>query len=120
MEEQNQEAEKIEVQKRFDALPENLKKEILADKNVQLIYNICQDYAIPEEKVKYITLLVGEVFLGYIKPEEVARELNTFFDIDLQKSNFIEIELKQKIFNGLKTDLDKIYNPIKMEAQPEE
>ena len=120
MEKKQHEAEKLEAQRRFDSLPENLKKEIQADKNVQLIHSVCKDYSIPEEKVKYLTFLVGEVFLGYIKPEEIAYQLNNYFDIDLQKSNFIEIELKQKIFNGLKTDLDKIYNPIKMEAQPEE
>ncbi|MEK7463056.1 MAG: hypothetical protein AAB621_01675, partial [Patescibacteria group bacterium] len=81
---------------------------------------VCKDYSLPEEKAKYVTMLVGEVFLGYIKPEEVAHELNTFFDIDLQKSNFIEIELKQKLFNGLKADLDKIYNPLPAEALAKE
>jgi len=110
----------LEAKKRLESLPENLKKEILADKNVQLINNICRDYSIPEDKIKHIALLAGEVFLGYIKPEEIAHELNTYFDIDLQKSNFIEIELKQKLFNGLKADLDKIYSPLKTEAQPEE
>jgi len=118
--EQKYEAERQEAQKRFDTLPENLKKEIQADKNVDLIHSVCRDYSIPEEKVKYITMLVGEVFLGYIKPEEVAHELNTYFDIDLQKSNFIEIELKQKLFNGLKNDLDKIYNPLSAEALAKE
>ncbi|MHB9019273.1 MAG: hypothetical protein ACYC3G_00130 [Minisyncoccota bacterium] len=109
----NYEAEKLEAQKRFEALPETLKKEILADKNVDLIYSICKDYSIPEEKIKHVTMLVGEVFLGYTKPEEIAHELTTYFDIDLQKANFIEIELKQKLFNGLKSELDKVYNPIK-------
>ena len=115
----NFEAEKLEAQKRFDALPENLKREVQADKNVKLIQTVCQDYSIPENKVKYVTMLVGEVFLGYIKPEEVAHELNTYFDIDLQKSNFIEIELKQKLFNGLKADLDKIYNPLSADLSAE-
>ena len=110
--EQN-ESEKIEAQKRFEALPENLKKEMLADKNVQVIVSTCQDYKLSEEDTKKAVLLAGEVFLGYIKPEEVASELNKYFGVELQKSNFIEIELKQKIFNGLKADLDKIYNPIK-------
>ncbi|MDO8442653.1 MAG: hypothetical protein Q7S81_00075 [bacterium] len=117
--EQN-ELEKKEVQKRFDALPENLKKEILADKNAQIILSTCQDYKISEEDTKKVALLAGEVFLGYIKPEEVASELNKYFGVELQKSNFIEIELKQKIFNGLRADLDKIYNPLKIEVQPEE
>ncbi len=111
------EAEKLEAQKRFDSLPENLKKEMLADKNVQLISSIAQDYKIAENDVKKIAMLVGEVFLGYIKPEEVASELNKYFGVDLQKSNFIEIELKQKLFNPLKADLDKIYNPPKLEAE---
>ena len=115
----NFEAEKLEAQKRFEILPENLKKEMLADKNVRTIVSICQDYDIPEEKVKHVALLAGEVFLGYIKPEEIAHELNTYFDIDLQKSNFIEIELKQKIFNPLKADLEKIYNPPKTESTEE-
>lgn len=115
----NYEPEKIEAQKRFEALPENLKKEMLADKNVQIIISTCQDYKISEEDSKKVALLAGEVFLGYIKPEEVASELNKYFEVDLQKSNFIEIELKQKIFNGLKTDLDKIYNPLKIEISKE-
>ena len=113
------EAEKLEAQKRFDTLPENLKKEMLADKNVQLISSIAQDYKIAENDVKKIAMLVGEVFLGYIKPEEIASELNKYFGVDLQKSNFIEIELKQKLFNPLKADLDKIYNPPKLEAEEE-
>lgn len=113
-------AEKLEAQKRFDALPENLKKELLADKNVQLISNTCKDYGIPEEKVKDVALLVGEVFLGYMKPEEIASELHEFFQIDLQKANFIEIELKQKLFNALKTDLEKVYNPPKIAEEIEE
>ncbi len=113
------EAEKLEAQKRFDSLPENLKKEMLADKNVQLISSIAQDYKIAENDVKKIAMLVGEVFLGYIKPEEIASELNKYFEVDLQKSNFIEIELKQKLFNPLKADLDKIYSPPKLEAVEE-
>lgn len=116
----NYESEKNEAQKRFDSLPENLKKEMLADKNVQLILSICKDYSIPEDKVKHVALLVGEVFLGYIKPEEIANELNAYFDVDLQKSNFIEIELKQKLFNALKSDLEKIYKPLPAEAFSEE
>jgi hypothetical protein len=116
------ESEKLEAQKRFEALPEKLKKEMLADKNVQLVSNICQDYSISEDKVKDVALLVGEVFLGYTKPEEIASELHQYFEIDMQKANFIEIELKQKLFNALKSDLDKVYNPPKIteEAQVQE
>ncbi len=116
---QNYEAEKIEAQKRFEILPENLKKEMLADKNVQLISSICQDYKIPEEDVKKVALLVGEVFLGYIKPEEISSELNKYFGVELQKSNFVEIELKQKLFNPLKAELEKVYNPPKIEEAEE-
>ncbi|MCL5017087.1 MAG: hypothetical protein M1155_00255 [Patescibacteria group bacterium] len=116
----NYESEKQEAQKRFEALPEKLKKEMLADKNVQLISSVCRDYSISEDKVKDVALLVGEVFLGYTKPEEIASELHQYFDIDMQKANFIEIELKQKLFNNLKDDLAKIYNPPKIAEEPQE
>ncbi|MBU4348115.1 hypothetical protein KJ671_01230 [Patescibacteria group bacterium] len=111
------EADKLEVQKRFEKLPNNLKKELLADKNAKLVLSIAQDYKLDEEQIKKVNLLVMEVFLGYLKPEEVASELHTFFDIDLQKANFIEIELKQKLLNPLKTDLEKNYNPPSLEEQ---
>jgi len=116
----NYDAERLEAQKRFDSLPENLKKEMLADKNVQLISNLCRDYGLPEEKVKDVALIAGEVFLGYLKPAEIASELHEFFQVDLQKANFIEIELKQKMFDPLKTDLEKIYNPPKAPMETEE
>jgi len=67
--------------------------------------------------MKKVAFLVGEVFIGYIKPEQVASELHEVFDIDLQKSNFVEIELKQKIFNPLKSELEKVYNPPTTETQ---
>lgn len=116
---EQQSAEKLELQKRINTLPENLKKEFLADKNIELVSKICQDYSIPKDKVKYVASVVGEVLLGYTKPEEVASELHDFFEIDLQKSNFIEIELKQKLFDPLKADLAKIYNPVYVDTEEE-
>jgi hypothetical protein len=111
------EADKLEAQKRFEKLPNDLKKELLSDKNAKLVISIAQDYKLDEDQVKKVNLLVMEVFLGYLKPEEIASELHTFFDIDLQKANFVEIELKQKLLNPLKADLEKNYNPPSLEEQ---
>jgi len=67
MPETNYGEEKLEAQKRFEALPENLKREMLADKNIRTIVSVSQDYKLSEEDMKKSRLVGGRSVFGLYK-----------------------------------------------------
>ncbi|MBI4992421.1 MAG: hypothetical protein HZB99_04355 [Candidatus Harrisonbacteria bacterium] len=109
-----------DIKNRFESLPEVIRKELTSSKTSELIEILGHNYGLGEEKVSAVAQIVGEVLLGYLLPEEMAQELNAFFDIRLDIADKITNELNQKVFSAIKNELGKIYNPIELpEEAPE-
>lgn len=103
--------------RRWDSLPLNLREALYFEPNTEFLWKTCEDEHIPEEKIYTVSQIAGFVLMGFLHPEDVARELRERLTLDQKTSSAIEVALNKRIFAPLRADIDKVYAPIsKLEA----
>lgn len=108
-----------QVLDRWGTLPDVLREAIVSEANSDFIWGTCADEHIPEERTGEVARVAGYVLLGFIHPEDVARELKVRIGIDSQTAASIEDALNKRIFTPIRGDIDKIYSPLsKLEVSP--
>jgi hypothetical protein len=96
---------------RYDTLPESLKDAGFLPYNTLLIKKIGESNHLTEEKISTISQLVGYVLFGFIHPEDLAKEIRESLNLNPEIANSIADEIDRKIFNPIRTDLEKVYAP---------
>ena len=90
---------------RWDTLPESLREALFSETNSDFLWKTCEDEHLPEEKINVVAKVMGYVLLGFIHPEDVARELKERLNLDPKSAKTIEDALKGRIFTPLAADL---------------
>jgi|GEM_PF-1263719 len=99
---------------RWDTLPENLKAAIFSDYNAEVLWHICENQHLTEDKIEIIATLAGNVLMGFVHPEDFGAEIREALNINPEIANSIAAEVDRKIFNQFKADLKKVYQPLDM------
>lgn len=96
---------------RWDALPDNLREAIVSEDNADILWNLCRSNHLNEEKTRRVSLVAGDVLMGFMHPDadDIAREIRERTDIHPEIALAIAKELEKKIFSRLRSDLDRIY-----------
>jgi hypothetical protein len=97
---------------RWTTLPDNLREAIFSQQNTDILWRICEDQHIPEEKIYIIVTLAGDVIFGFLHPEDFAKEIRESLNLNPEIANSIAQEIDRKIFSPIKTDLEKVYSPV--------
>lgn len=98
---------KEETQKRYNLLPSKL-KEALFDKTISVkIFQICADLKIPQEEIKKLLKFSGFVFLGFLKTNEIGKEISENLNISSENKDILTKKLISEIFSEYKEELDK-------------
>jgi len=98
---------------RFEKLSDKLKTALDSERNKDAVVAIGNSYNLTSDQIDAILQIVGEVLLGYLRPNEVALELINYFDIEKTVAQSIERDVNQKIFTiDIKADLEKNYKPV--------
>ncbi|MDI6717717.1 MAG: hypothetical protein QMD86_01560 [Patescibacteria group bacterium] len=108
-----------QIQKRWDVLPENLKEALFFEQNADIVWTACEAQHIPDYKIETIAIIVGDVILGFIHPEELAKEIQNSLNLNINIANEIAKEVDRKIFSLIKGDLEQIYAPPALEVEKE-
>ncbi len=96
---------------RWDRVPLNLREQLGSDINSDFVWRTCQDQHVPEEKVYTIAKLTGHVFLGFIHPEDLGREIQEATGLSAPIASAIGDAINRRIFVPVRGELDTIYNP---------
>lgn len=107
---------KQQLFQRWDVLPDNLREALFSETNADVFWRICQAEHIPEEKISIGATIVGDVILGFLHIEDLAKELQSDLNINKEIARVIAGEVDRKIFSPIKSDLEKIYSPVALDA----
>ncbi len=108
---------KEELQKIYEALPEDLKEALFSEKTADDIYDVCVENGI-EEKNLELAKYVGYVLLGLLSPDELEKTLKEKLTIADESAGKISQEITRLVLLPLKTNLEALYK-IKIEISTE-
>lgn len=97
---------------RWDILPMNLREAIFSERNAEILWQICELQHLPEDRIYRVATLAGDVIMGFIHPEDLAREIQEQVGLKFEVAEIIANEIIKKIFAPIRSDIDKIYSPI--------
>ena len=66
----------------------------------------------PDEKIHAVARIAGYVYMGFLHPGDMAEELKEETNLDLKTCNAISAALDARVFAPLRSDIDKIYQPL--------
>jgi hypothetical protein len=107
---------KEELQKIYEALPDDLKEALFSEKTADDIYDTCVENG-TEEKNLEVAKYVGHVLLGLLSPDELEKTLKEKLTIADDSAKKISQEITRLVFFPLKTRLEALYK-IKMAPLP--
>ena len=95
---------------RWDTLPMPLREALASFEISELAQKICRGEHLPEQNIPYVLRTSGYVFMGFLKPEEMAGELKELMPgVPAQVIDKISDHMKGQIFAQFTADIAKVY-----------
>ncbi|MBI2010872.1 MAG: hypothetical protein HYS89_01405 [Candidatus Colwellbacteria bacterium] len=98
------------ARERFDALPEHLKEVLFSEKSTDVIWDLGEDHHLNGERTKKIADLTGAVILGFVHPEDLAKEFQKEVNLPAQVANSIAEEINKKILAPIIDEITSLYH----------
>lgn len=95
----------------FDKLPRELRAAIFSQDNADFISQIAERYKITD-KVSKLAILVGNVLLGLLSPDTLAKTIEQELQISTEKTMAISQEINRLILYPVKNNLMDFYKEI--------
>ncbi len=109
-----------QAHKRFKTVSERLQDELYSVQTAEIVRSVCEENHLAGEKIGDVADATGLVFLGFIHPEDLAREITERIQIPKQVAEQIAGSLNTKLFNKMRSELDTIYAPVPPPLGPED
>lgn len=97
--------------RRWNVLPQNLRESLFSEYNSNILWRICEEQHLSEDKISKIATLAGDVIMGFIHPEDLDDEIKKTLGINQEIAAFIARQIDRKIFSLIKNDINKVYAP---------
>jgi hypothetical protein len=107
---------KQQALQRWEVLPDSLREALFSEYNADALWKICQDQHLPEDRIKKVALLLGDVILGFEHFDDLAKDIVLETGINQQIANSIVQEIDRKILPPIKVDVKKNYKPAVPES----
>ncbi|MDP3948640.1 MAG: hypothetical protein Q8Q17_01675 [bacterium] len=98
-------------------MPEILREAMSSEANSDIVWKTAENEHLPEDKIMVVSRLVGYVLMGFVHPEDLARELHDNLGIDSRIAASIAEPINKKIFQPLREELETIYSPAASEVE---
>lgn len=108
---------KEDYQKKYENLPEELKKALDDEKIAENVYEIGERYKIPEENLNEMAKIAGEVISGSLAPKDLKKALMERAGVKEEDAFRIAQSLDIEIFLLLRPALEKIYKPEDLKVE---
>lgn len=92
---------------RWDKLPMILREAIFSERNADILWSVCETQHLSEDKIYKIANLTGDILMGFIHPEDLAREIKDAVGLNSEIAEIIAKEIDRKIFAPIKSEIDK-------------
>lgn len=111
---------KEQALRRWGTLPDNLREAVLSAYNAEVLWRVCENQHLSEDKIEKVAIAAGDVLMGFVHPEGFASEIREALNINAEIANAIAAEIDRKIFFPLKEELEKVYQPSPPETEKAE
>ena len=101
-----------QITERWDTLPDDLREALVSEANSDFIWRTCEDEHMPDDKIHWVAMAASRVLMGFIHPEDLAREIEDSAGIDQKTALSVEGALGRRIFAPLSQQLTAIYAPL--------
>lgn len=96
----------------FDKLAPELRAAIFSEDNAELISQIAKRYKIADEQIPQFAILVGNILLGLLSPDNFPKALEQELKIPGEQTAFISQEVNRLILYPVKDKLTDFYKTI--------
>jgi hypothetical protein len=102
---------KTQYIERWDALPPVLREAMFSPANGEMIWRVGEEHHLKEEQIATIAGICGNIVMGFLHPEDLAKEIKTDTGVDERLAQAIAREIDRKVFSPLRSEIEKIYSP---------
>ncbi|MBI5306028.1 hypothetical protein HZB04_00320 [Candidatus Wolfebacteria bacterium] len=105
---------------RWDKLPMILREAVFSERNADILWGICETQHLTEDKIYAIAALTGDIIMGLLHPDDLAKEIKETTGIHSDMADLIVKEIDRKIFSLIRSEIDKAYTlPLESEIYEE-
>lgn len=105
-----------QIIERYNSLVSELKDALFSGTTSDIISRICDFYHLSDEKADALTLLVGDVLMGFVHYNDFSKVLAEKMGGNVVVAQSIGKEIDREIFLPLRKFLREVYKPISKEA----
>ncbi|HRY76850.1 MAG TPA: hypothetical protein P5524_01660, partial [Candidatus Paceibacterota bacterium] len=105
-----------QIIERYNSLVPELKDTLFSGATSDIISRICDFYHLSDEKADVLTLLVGDVLMGFVHYNDFSKVLAEKMGSNTMVAQSISKEIDREIFLPLRKFLREVYKPISKEA----
>lgn len=108
---------------RWDKLPMILREAIFSERNADILWSVCEDQHLPENKIYKVASLVGDVLMGLTHPDDLTKEIKEALALNPIIIDSIVKEVNIKIFALIRSEINKALSlpmPTEEEIEVEE
>lgn len=92
---------------RWDKLPMVLREAVFSERNADILWSVCEGQHLPENKIFRVASLVGDVLMGFIHPDDLAKEIKETLALNPIIIDSIVKEVNNKIFSPIRSEINK-------------
>ncbi len=100
---------KQQLYNRYDSLPQELKDLFFSEEADGFLSTIGEEHHLSDEKISLLATNVGDVILGFIHPDDLAKYITADLGVDARLAQALATEIEKKIFASLLTELRQNY-----------
>ncbi|MDP2856315.1 MAG: hypothetical protein Q8N90_04390 [bacterium] len=105
-----------QIIERYNSLAKELKEVLFSGATSDIIGRICDFYHLSDEKADALTLLVGDVLMGFTHYNDFSKVLAEKMGGNIMVTQSISKEIDREIFLPIRKFLREVYRPISKEA----
>ncbi|MBI2888772.1 MAG: hypothetical protein HYY10_02495 [Candidatus Liptonbacteria bacterium] len=100
-----------QLAQRWDMLPINLREAMTDERNSEILWKVCTDEHLSEEKTREVARIAAWVMMGFLHPADVANEVKLSIGIHPELAATIANTLNAKLFAPMREELEGTYAP---------
>jgi len=105
-----------QIIERYNSLAQELKEALFSDVTSDIINRVCDFYHLSDEKADLLTLLIGDVLMGFVHYNDFSKILAEKMVGNTVVAQSIAKEIDKELFLPLRKFLREVYKPISKEA----
>lgn len=102
---------KQQLYSRYDSLPQDLREFLFSETNSDLLWSIGEANHLSDDKKLTLATIVGDVILGFIHPDDLAKYASSDLGIDMRLAQTLADEINKKILYSIRQQLIQGYQP---------